>query len=488
MRKKSKALPREGTVAIYARFSSSKQREASIEDQLRVCRQWCAERGREVVAEYCDYAKTGRSADRPEFQRMISNAGEAETVLVYMMDRFSRDQYDAPYYKRKLAERGCRVVSATEAMPDGPESILIEKLYEGLAAVESAHIAQRTRRGMEGNALKCMHNGVRLFGYDLGEDGAYHVNEGEAEIVREMFSRRVRGESYGSIADDLAMRGVESTMHRPCSKAMVSAAIKNEKYIGVYKWGGTRVENGMPAIIDRDMFERARATRTKRRSSEDWTDYPLSGRAVCSGCGSPMVGVSGRNREGVKYTYYRCSKRCGVRPVRSDWLESTIVSELRRMLSSPERVRTLAERLAEGMTDATASERLEAAKKRRKDVRRGIENLMKAIERGLDFDDVKYRLDDLKEQERRADADIELWSGLVSIDASLFEEFLSQGLGMTDTELLEVFVWRVCVASDEVNVVLSLYEENKPIELGFSTGSHKIGWLPRLDSNQRHTD
>lgn len=85
-----------GTAVVYARFSCSKQREASIDDQLRVCREWCAREGYAIVAEYCDYALSGRTDDRPQFQQMISNAGESDIVLVYMMDRFSRGEYDAP--------------------------------------------------------------------------------------------------------------------------------------------------------------------------------------------------------------------------------------------------------------------------------------------------------------------------------------------------------------------------------------------------------
>ena len=88
---------------IYARFSCSKQREASIDDQLRVCREWCDREGYEVVREYSDYAMSGRSDDRPQFQEMIANAGESDIVLVYMMDRFSRSEYDAPIYKKELA-------------------------------------------------------------------------------------------------------------------------------------------------------------------------------------------------------------------------------------------------------------------------------------------------------------------------------------------------------------------------------------------------
>ena len=119
------------TAVIYARFSCSKQREASIDDQLRVCHDWCTREGYTVVAEYCDYAMSGRTDSRPEFQRMIANAGESDIVLVYMMDRFSRDPFDAPIYKRELERKGVRLVSSLETIPDSPEGIIYEKLLEG---------------------------------------------------------------------------------------------------------------------------------------------------------------------------------------------------------------------------------------------------------------------------------------------------------------------------------------------------------------------
>ena len=103
-------MPTARTAVIYARFSCNKQREASIDDQLRICRQWCQREKYAIVAEYCDYAISGRTDDRPEFQRMVANAGESDIVLVYMMDRFSRGEYDAPIYKRELAQHGVKLV------------------------------------------------------------------------------------------------------------------------------------------------------------------------------------------------------------------------------------------------------------------------------------------------------------------------------------------------------------------------------------------
>ena len=225
------------TAVIYARFSCSKQREASIDDQLRVCRDWCAREGYAIVGEYSDYAMSGRSDDRPQFQKMIANAGESDIVLVYMMDRFSRDEYDAPAYKHELRRNGVEVVSAMEAMPDGPERILIEKIYEGLAAVESVKTSMRTRRGMEGNALKCKTNGVRVYGYGRNDDDEYVVNEDEAAIVREAFRRSCDHEPVDSIASDFARRGVTTRTGRPCGYSMVYQMLHNRKYTGFYSWG-----------------------------------------------------------------------------------------------------------------------------------------------------------------------------------------------------------------------------------------------------------
>ncbi|WP_366509983.1 recombinase family protein [uncultured Parolsenella sp.] len=60
--------------AIYARYSTHSQRSESIEIRLDASRVYCAENGLRVVAEYCDYAQTGTTADRAELQRMMADA------------------------------------------------------------------------------------------------------------------------------------------------------------------------------------------------------------------------------------------------------------------------------------------------------------------------------------------------------------------------------------------------------------------------------
>lgn len=89
---------------IYARYSSHGQQEQSIEGQLRDCYAFAQREGYTVIGEYIDRALTGRSDDRPEFQRMIKNAAKKQFthVIVWKLDRFARNRYDSAMYKAKL--------------------------------------------------------------------------------------------------------------------------------------------------------------------------------------------------------------------------------------------------------------------------------------------------------------------------------------------------------------------------------------------------
>lgn len=87
---------------IYARFSCDKQRDESIDEQLRVCMEYAHEHGITIVGQYCDYALSGRNDHRPQFLKMIvdSQNGEFNTVLLWKMDRFARNRWDSAIYKK----------------------------------------------------------------------------------------------------------------------------------------------------------------------------------------------------------------------------------------------------------------------------------------------------------------------------------------------------------------------------------------------------
>ena len=476
------------TAVIYARFSCSKQREASIEDQLRVCRDWCRREGYSVVAEYSDYAISGRTDDRPKFQEMIANAGESEIVLVYMMDRFSRDAFDAPIYKRELGKHGVRLVSALEAIPDSPEGIIYEKLLEGIAACESAKTSVRTKRGMEGNALKCKDNGVRVFGYRADADGHYQVVPDEAAMVREAYERRISGETCGSIAEDLAQRGVRTYTGRPCGYMMVYQMLQNEKYKGVYFFGSVRREGGMPRIVDDGTWDRAQHVHgKKRRAAESWGDFVLSGRVICSACGRTMPGVSGRSHNGLKYEYYGC-KHCDMKAVRRDWLEGETVEAIRSILSDRDEALRIAQMVVDSRTDHVADDERKRATAALRSAESGMRNLLAAVEQGILVPGTKERIGQLEEQRTRALRDLESLDAC-KLDAEVFADFLQSGTLLDDRSLLDAFVYQALVSEEYVLVTLN-YDTKKlePARINLSRVLTDCAWLPGQDSNLRHAD
>lgn len=445
------------TAVIYARFSCSKQREASIEDQLRVCSDWCKREGYRIVGQYCDYAISGRTDARPQFQLMMERAGESDIVLVYMMDRFSRDAYDAPIYKKRLRDKGVRLMSATEALPDGPDAVLLEKIYEGLAAVESAHISARTKRGMEGNALKCLYNGDRVYGYSVDpETKRYVIDEDQAAVVRECFARRGNGESEYSIAQAMAAKGVKTYRGNPCSHTMVHNILKNVRYRGIYKWGDIEMPGGMPAIVTEEEWEMAKSVPPKkRRQDEDWGEYAFTGKAVCGACGHNFIGVSGRGRNGKKYSYYRCSKRCGgVSPVSRDWLEGHVAEALREFVSDRDRALEIG-RIVEAYARSSEVNRdADRARKAVADAERALDNIQRAIEIGVFTEETKARIAELQAQRAQAQAFLE---GLkdYDLDAEGFADFLQYGATLSDSKMIDLLVWQILVHDEWVVVTLN---------------------------------
>lgn len=149
------------TGVIYARYSSENQREESIEGQLRECKEFAKKNDIQIVGSYIDRALSAKTDNRPEFQRMIKESSGSlfDVIIVWKLDRFARNRYDSAHYKTLLRKNGVKVISATEAISDGAEGILLESMLEGMAEYYSVELAEKTLRGMTENALACKSNG-----------------------------------------------------------------------------------------------------------------------------------------------------------------------------------------------------------------------------------------------------------------------------------------------------------------------------------------
>ena len=130
---------------IYARYSSDNQTEASIEE--------FAERtGIDVIGNYIDRAFSAKSDHRPEFQRMIKDSYKHafDCIIVWKLDRFSRNRYDSAHYKTLLRKNGVKVISAMESISEGSEGILLESVLEGFKRSNGHNISNlRTKQPIQ---------------------------------------------------------------------------------------------------------------------------------------------------------------------------------------------------------------------------------------------------------------------------------------------------------------------------------------------------
>ena len=282
---------------IYARFSSEKQNEASIEGQLRECVDYANFNSIEVIGNYIDRAQSAKTDHRPEFQRMIKDSYKHafDCIIVWKLDRFARNRYDSAYYKNVLKKNGVRVISAKESISQGADGILLESILEGYAEYYSAELSEKVKRGMTENALKAKSNGVRPpFGYYVDDTDHYQIDETISPIIKEIFNLYVDGVKITEIASRLKERGVKNRGYELNYNA-IFRILTNRKYIGEYKFGETVIPNAIPAIIDEQTFNavQQRMARNKKapamHRSED--DYLLTTKLFCGKCGAMMTSI-----------------------------------------------------------------------------------------------------------------------------------------------------------------------------------------------------
>ena len=343
---------------VYARYSSKNQNDYSIEAQIAACVEHAEKHNMEIVNIYRDKAISAKTENRPGFQKMIKDSytGEFDTVIVWALDRFARNVKDAENYFDILSNNDVVVVSVTEKFDDSPQGEFIRGLYNLWAQFYSKSLAVNVNRGMKQNVQYCYFNGGQVpFGYKIvpANDGIsnskrpkkiYTVNEETRHIVEEIFSRYAAGDSMVSICNDLNARGILTSSNSKFTRTSLNSILKNKRYTGVYMFDGAEVPNGIPSIIDENLFERVqqKLIANKMAPARSWAteEYLLTGKLVCGECGKSLIGCSDRSHTQVTYRYYTCKKesdgshkKCLTKNIRKDVLEEIVLSKAKLFLS-----------------------------------------------------------------------------------------------------------------------------------------------------------
>ncbi len=232
---------------IYARYSSENQREASIEDQLEVCRRRIAREGWTLLRTYTDAAISGASRFRPAFQqlRLDAERGAFDVIVCEALDRIGRKLADVAELHDLLSYLGIKLVT----LSTGEVTPLHIGMLGTLAQLTLSDLREKTRRGQLGRALQGKIPGGHAFGYDVvahcgkGAGGERTINPPEAAVVVDIFTAFANGASPRAIAKCLNAAGIAGPGGRAWRDTTIrgqvdrgTGLLNNAIYIGRLEW------------------------------------------------------------------------------------------------------------------------------------------------------------------------------------------------------------------------------------------------------------
>ncbi|RVH62715.1 recombinase family protein [Sinorhizobium meliloti] len=418
-------------VALYARYSSDNQRDASIEDQLRVCRARAEREGWTVVDSYTDRAISGASLLRPGVQELLADGLKRrfDVILTESLDRLSRDQEDIAGFYKRMRFAGVSIVTLSEGE--------VSELHIGLKGTMSAlylkDLAEKTRRGLRGRVEDGKSGGGLCYGYDVvrqfdetgsASRGERTINKNEANIVRRIFAEYLAGRSSRMIAMKLNAEGVPgpqgsewgpSTIHGNPKRG--TGILNNELYIGKLIWNRLRylkdpdtgkrvsrlnpesdwVVNDVPElrIVDQNLWDLVKERQnqlalepgTKPGDNLTLNDrrrpkHLFTGLVKCGCCGG---GYSMISKDMLGCTNARTKGTCDNRlNIRRDVLEASILNGLEKHLMEPDLFKEFCEEFTREVNKARMEARasLDSAEVEIKRIDRELDTLLDMILKG----------------------------------------------------------------------------------------------------------
>lgn len=442
---------------IYIRVSTTMQVDGySLEAQKERLMKFAEFQEMEVVREYCDAGKSGKSiTGRPEFQRMLQDVSEERDgvafILVFKLSRFGRNAADVLNSLQFIQDYGVNLICVEDGIDSSKDSgKLTITVLSAVAEIERENILVQTMEGRKQKAREGKWNGGQApFGYDLdSKNSTLVVNEEEAEIVRIIYDKFVHTDmGADAICNYLNQRGYTKKKVRGhelnyFARGLIMKILDNPVYTGKIAYGknvtekvkGTRDEYRRvktddylladrlhEAIVDEETWEAAREKRkrtgvrfVKTHSLEH--EHILTGLIRCPLCGGGMSGTVQRrqNKKTGEYKdtfYYRCHHRkkvdgkiCDYKPMLNQKVFNAEVEEFIRYMVAGDEFRKFVQEKLEEKVDVSAleTEREQLQKQLQQVV--GAKNKLLVILDTLDagdkhyarkFQDMQDRLDNL---------------------------------------------------------------------------------------------
>lgn len=480
---RKKKQPAQRTGVIYARYSSHNQKDASIEQQVEQCQKFAREQGISIIDIYADRAVSGKTDKRPAFQQMMKDApnGRFNCVIAWKSNRIGRNMLQAMINEARLDELGVRCLYTEESFDDTAAGRFALRSMMNVNQFYSENMAEDVIRGMFNNAQRCKANGRLPFGYKSDAELNCVIDEDNAAVVREIFSRVACGDILADIARDLNARGLRTSSGAKWGRSSFQSILNNERYKGIYIYDSVRIEDGIPRIISDELFDKVQEVLRLRKSGKMRNnacgDFLLTGKLFCGECKSPMVGISGTSSTGRIHYYYSCNKHrlektCAKKNVKRDEIETAVATAICE--------HALRDDVLEWITDQTVAYfdkkkedgTLSVLYDRLSETKKKIDNILSAIEQGIITATTKERLQALEAERAETEEQIRLIkSDIIEID----KDDMLMGLKMfkdgdiTDAkfraQLFDTFLVAVYVFDDHLKIVFSFSGDNNTVEI-----------------------
>jgi site-specific DNA recombinase len=423
--------------AIYCRVSTEGQEQdgTSLNTQLDACLKYCEARRYEVVARYSE-AFSGLSLERPRLSELrdLVQSEAIDSVVVYSLDRFSRDPVHGVILMQELEKHGVTLEAATETVDNSEVGKLVFYIKGYAAKLDAERRRDATGRGKKA-MLKAgklpQGTGIGLYGYSWVSEYKKRIPvESEAGVVQRIFEMVAQDKSCYGIAQTLNKESIPTRAGKRWEAVTVSRLVRNPAYCGLTYFGRTKGGNGtrervpeeswvlLPdttqAIVEKELFDRAQAALARSRELRPGRalhEYPLTGVAYCGYCGSPLVGSCLRG----DYRYYHCrgtydlgkgTKGCKARYIRAAWLEEVVWEKVKAVLSQPElllaEVRGQVEAGQEVLSTGDLDREVAALKRKLKKYPAQERRLVSAFKLGFTPDVV---LDEMNQTKKEKEAD-----------------------------------------------------------------------------------
>lgn len=507
---------------IYARYSSDKQREESIDAQVRACKDYCLRHHYLITKVYADEAKSGRDiAKRDAYNQMMADAveGKFDIIIFHKIDRNSRNEFNYYTVQNTLTRLGVEYAYAQQPIDDSPEGKMTEAMLVAMAAYYSRNLGKETKKGLNENAYKALFNGGRPpLGYKI-VDQQYEIEPHEAEAVRLIYQLYLAGWGYNKIAHALNAKGFKTREGRDFGKNSMYEILKNEKYMGNYTFNKTerkeglprnmhnmnsknliRVESAIPAIISEAEFmavQKRREENRKRQHSYKTTErYLLSGKIFCGCCGSAMSGHRYTPRTKT-YVYYSCNRkeriaagRCPQKQISRDRLENWVIGIIKNKILADDSIKKIAADMAENYKNRNTGilKEKNALTTAKTMAERKLDNLYKLFENGNGdeydmqrLENIKKELNNIKSKLKNLDEVNNLPELSEQNIESTLKYFKNKILEKDDMDakkiLIDLFVEQVTINIEEVFVTFGT--KNVYMEMVPKTGLEPVrGSLP----------